>query len=122
MNIPENESLLVDLNYLNTQLGGRKEQVREIVNLFIAHTPPAIVEIKELIEERAWQKLRGKIHHIKSYYGYLGNDSLYQKLVNWEQAVQKNPEDYNHREEMYILDQKTSLIVARLKQFLLEGL
>ena len=122
MNISENESLLVDLKYLNRQLGGRKEQMREIINLFIAHTPPAIVEIKQLVAEKAWQNLRAKIHHIKSYYGYLGNDSLYQKLVDWEHALQNNPENYNHKETMDVLDQKTSLVVIRLKQFLLDGL
>src|SRR6478609_8324251 len=118
MNSLENESPLVDLNYLNKQLGGRKEQVRQIINLFIEHTSPAIVEIKQLVEEKAWQDLRSKIHHIKSYYAYLGNNSLYQQLVDWEQALKQNPEDYNHSETMDVLDQKTSLIVARLKQYL----
>lgn len=122
MNIPENESLLVDLSYLNRQFGGRKDQVREIVNLFIAHTPLAIVEIKQLVEEKAWQNLSSKIHSIKSYYGYLGNNALLQKLVGWEQALKENPDAYNHREMINDLDRKTLLIIERLKQTLLEGL
>ncbi len=121
MNSFENQAPLVDLNYLNRQVKGKKEQLLEILKLFITHVPPAIIEIKQLVEKKAWPELRGKIHNIKSYYGYLGNNSLQQKLVDWEQALQNNPGDYNHSEAMDDLDRKTILIVERLKQILLEG-
>jgi len=67
------------------------------------------------VEVKAWQDLRSKIHHIKSYYGYLGNNSLIQKLVDWEQALRTNSENYNRVELMDELD-RTLLIVAQLKQ------
>ena len=122
MKIQENETDLVDLSYLRNQVSGRTGQMKEILNLFIAHTPPAIGDIKLLLEKRHWADLRNRIHGIKSYYGYLGNNTLLQKLVDWEDALIANPENYDHHVIMKELELKTTAITEKLKQILQKGI
>lgn len=113
-----NKNTIVDISKLYKQLGGKKDKIKAILHLFIEHTPPSIVEIRQLLDQRQWSDLRNKVHSIKSYYGYLGNNNLLQRLEEWEQGLVTSPDDYNHFAIMLDLESNTPLIVDALKEII----
>ena len=92
----QNESQLIDLVPLRNLLGGREEGVVEILNIVISQIPPSIAEIKSLLEKQDWDALRNKVHTIKSYYGYVGNDELSHMLDEWDAALTRNQPGIDH--------------------------
>ena len=97
MEIRENESQLVDLGPLRSLLGDNEEGIVEILNIFIAHIPPSIDEIKSLLEKQDWDALSKKVHSIKSYYGYVGNDKLNHMLDEWDVALTRSQPGIDHQ-------------------------
>ena len=121
MEIRENESQLVDLGPLRNLLGDNEEGVVEILNIFIAHIPPSIVEIKSLLEKQDWGALRSKVHAIKSYYGYVGNDKLNHMLDEWDAALTRNQPGIDHKGIMTELEIKSEAILQRIQLILLNN-
>ena len=121
MEIRENESQLVDLSPLRNLLGDNEEGIVEILNIFIAHIPPSIVEIKSLLEKQDWNALRNKVHSIKSYYGYVGNDKLNHMLDEWDAALTRNHPGIDHQGIMTELEIKSEAILQRIQQILLKN-
>ena len=119
MEIHENESQLVDLGPLRNLLGDNEEGIVEILNIVIAQIPPSIVEIKSLLEKQDWDALRKKVHSIKSYYGYVGNDKLNYMLDEWDAALTRNQPDIDHQGIMAELEIKSEAILQRIQQILL---
>src|SRR6267154_5191990 len=118
MEIHENESQLVDLGPLRNLLGDNEEGIAEILNIFIAQIPPSIVEIKSLLEKQDWDALRKKVHSIKSYYGYVGNDKLNRMLDEWDAALTRNQPDIDHLGIVAELEVKSEAILQRIQQIL----
>jgi HPt (histidine-containing phosphotransfer) domain-containing protein len=121
MEIRENESQLVDLGPLRNLLGDNEEGIVEILNIFISHIPPSIVEIKFLLEKQDWNALRNKVHSIKSYYGYVGNDKLNHMLDEWDAALTRNQPGIDHQGIMAELEIKSEAILQRIQQILLKN-
>jgi HPt (histidine-containing phosphotransfer) domain-containing protein len=121
MEIREDESQLVDLGPLRNLLGDNEEGIVEILNIFIAHIPPSIVEIKSLLEKQDWNALRNKVHSIKSYYGYVGNDKLNHMLDEWDAALTRNQPGIDHQGIMAELEIKSEAILQRIQQILLKN-
>ena len=121
MGIHENESQLVDLGPLRNLLGDNEEGIVEILNIFTAHIPPSIIEIKSLLEKRDWDALRKKVHSIKSYYGYVGNDKLNHMLDEWDAALTRNQADIDHQGIVTELEIKSEAILQRIQQILLKN-
>ena len=121
MEIHENESQLVDLGPLRNLLGDNEEGIVEILNIFISHIPPSIVEIKSLLEKQDWNALRNKVHSIKSYYGYVGNDKLNHMLDEWDAALTRNQPDIDHQGIVAELEIKSEAILQRIQQILLKN-
>jgi len=121
MEIQQNETPLVDLSPLRNLLGDNEEGIVEILNIFISHIPPSIVEIKSLLEKQDWNALRNKVHSIKSYYGYVGNDKLNHMLDEWDAALTRNQPDIDHQGIMAELEIKSEAILQRIQQILLKN-
>ena len=121
MEIRENESQLVDLGPLRNLLGDNEEGVVEILKIFISHIPPSIDEIKSLLEKQDWNALRNKVHSIKSYYGYVGNDKLNHMLDEWDAALTRNKPDIDHQGIMAELEIKSEAILQCIQQILLNN-
>ncbi len=121
MEIHENESQLVDLAPLRNLLGDNEEGIVEILNIFISQIPPSIVEIKSLLEKQDWDALRKKVHSIKSYYGYVGNDKLNHMLDEWDAMLTRNQPDIDHQGIMAELETKSEAILQRIQQILLKN-
>ena len=119
MEIHENESQLVDLAPLRNLLGDNEEGIVEILNIFISQIPPSIVEIKSLLKKQDWDALRNKVHSVKSYYGYVGNDKLNHMLDEWDAALTRNQPDIDHQGIMAELEIKSEAILQRIQQILL---
>jgi hypothetical protein len=118
MEIHKNEGQLIDLAPLRNLLGGKEEGVVEILNIFISHIPPSIAEIKSLLEKQDWDALRSKVHAIKSYYGYVGNDILNHMLDEWDAALTRKQPDIDHQGIMAELETKSEAIFQHLQQIL----
>jgi HPt (histidine-containing phosphotransfer) domain-containing protein len=116
----ENEKPLVDLKPLRELLGDSPDNIVEILNLFMEHAPPGIADIKELLRKEDWEGLRKRIHSIKSYYGYVGNDPLNQKLNDWEVALHNGQQGVDHHGIFAELEAKTVAIIVRIKQIIKE--
>ena len=121
MEIHENESELVDLGPLRNLLGNNEEGIVKILNIFISQIPPSIVEIKSLLEKQDWDALRKKVHTIKSYYGYVGNDKLNHMLDEWDAALTRNQPDIDHQGIVAELEIKSGAILQRIQQILLKN-
>ena len=121
MEIRENENQLVDLGPLRNLLGDNEEGIVEILNIFISHIPPSIVEIKSLLEKQDWNAVRNKVHSIKSYYGYVGNDKLNHMLDEWDAALTRNQPGIDHQGIMNELEIKSEAILQRIQQILLDN-
>lgn len=121
MDMHKNESQLVDLASLRNLLGDNEEGIVEILNIFIAHIPPSIVEIKSLLEKQDWNALRNKVHSIKSYYGYVGNDKLNHMLDEWDAALTRNQPGIDHQGIMAELEIKSEAILQRIQQILMNN-
>ena len=121
MEIHENESQLVDLGPLRNLLGNNEEGIVKILNIFISQIPPSIVEIKSLLEKQDWDALRKKVHSIKSYYGYVGNDKLNHLLDEWDAALTRNQPDIDHQGIIAELEIKSGAILQRIQQILLKN-
>src|SRR5258708_35732995 len=121
MEIHENESQLVDLGPVRNLVGENEEGIVEILNIVIAQIPPSIVEIKSLLEKQDWDALRKKVHSIKSYYGYVGNDKLNYMLDEWDAALTRNQPDIDHQGIMAELEIKSEAILERIQQILLKN-
>ena len=121
MEIHENESELVDLGPLRNLLGNNEEGIVKILNIFISQIPPSIVEIKSLLEKQDWDALRKKVHSIKSYYGYVGNDKLNHMLDEWDAALTRNQPDIDHQGIIAELEIKSGAILQRIQQILLKN-
>jgi len=121
MEIREDESQLVDLGPLRNLLGDNEEGIVEILNIFISQIPPSIVEIKSLLEKQDWNALRNKVHSIKSYYGYVGNDKLNHMLDEWDDALTRNQPGLDHEGIMAELEIKSEAILQRIQQILLKN-
>jgi HPt (histidine-containing phosphotransfer) domain-containing protein len=119
MEIRENEGQLVDLVPLRNLLGDNEEGIVEILNIFISHIPPSIVEIKSLLKKQDWDALRNKVHAIKSYYGYVGNDKLNHMLDEWDAALTRNQPDIDHQGIMAELEITSEAILQHIQQILL---
>lgn len=119
MKIHESESQLVDLAPLRTLLGDDEEGIVEILNMFVSHIPPSIAEIKSLLEKQDWDALGSKVHAIKSYYGYVGNDKLKHMLDEWDAALTRARPDIDHQGIMAELEIKSEAILLRIQQILL---
>ena len=121
MEIHENENQLVDLGPLRNLLGNNEEGIVKILNIFISQIPPSIVEIKSLLEKQDWDALRKKVHSIKSYYGYVGNDKLNHMLDEWDAALTRNQPDIDHQGIIAELEIKSGAILQRIQQILLKN-
>src|SRR6266436_7581475 len=121
MEIHENESQLVDLGPLRNLLGDNEEGIVEMLNIFSSQIPPSIVEIKSLLEKKDWDALRKKVHSIKSYYGYVGNDKLNHMLDEWDAALTRNQPGTDHEGIVAELEIKSEAILQRIQQILLKN-
>ena len=121
MEIHKNESQLIDLVPLRNLLGDNEEGIVEILNIFTTHIPRSIVEIKSMLKKQEWDALRNKVHAIKSYYGYVGNDKLNHMLDEWDAALTRNQPDIDHQGIMAELEIKSEAILQRIRQLLLKN-
>ena len=121
MEIRKDETQLIDLVPLRNLLGGKEESVVEILSIVISQIPPSLIEIRSLLEKQDWDALRNKVHAIKSYYGYVGNDKLYNMLDEWDAALTRNQPGIDHQGIMAKLEIKSEAILERIQQMLLNN-
>jgi HPt (histidine-containing phosphotransfer) domain-containing protein len=112
---------LVNLTSLRELLGDSNESILEILNLFVENIPPSIVEIKALLAGTDWVGLRKKVHSIKSYYGYVGNNDLNEKLNNWELGLAQDPSKIDHQSMMNELESKSLATVEQITKLIKDG-
>jgi HPt (histidine-containing phosphotransfer) domain-containing protein len=121
MEMDKSERELIDLAPLRNLLG-KEESVVEILNIVISQIPPSILEIRSLLEKQDWDGLRNKVHAIKSYYGYVGNDKLNHMLDEWDAALTRNQPGIDHQLILAELETGSEVMLQRIEQILLKHL
>lgn len=116
MNITQNQSL-VDLTSLRELLGDHEESIREILSMFVANIPGSLTEVRSLFEKQEWDALRKKVHSIKSYYGYVGQVELNEKLSTWESDLASG-KGQDGEPFLISLEEKSDLILKELSVIL----
>jgi HPt (histidine-containing phosphotransfer) domain-containing protein len=121
MEMDKSERELIDLAPLRNLLG-KEESVVEILNIVISQIPPSILEIRSLLEKQDWDGLRNKVHAIKSYYGYVGNDKLNHMLDEWDAALTRNQPGIDNQGILAELETGSEVMLQRIEQILLKHL
>lgn len=65
-------SNVVDLSYLNESLGGNKEMLQQLTELFLSQNPDKIELLKKSIEEKKFEEIRETAHFLKSSFTIMG--------------------------------------------------
>ena len=104
---------MVNFNHLRSLLGGNEQQVTEMVGLIREHLPIAIKELRAQFEQNEIEKMIATVHGMKSYLVYLGNNELYEKVLNWESHLKSNS-TFDHEEMISELELKGEPIVKEL--------
>ncbi|MFA6260038.1 MAG: Hpt domain-containing protein [Bacteroidia bacterium] len=76
----------LDLTYLESVSGGDSAFIKEILQMFITHTLPDSVILKQHIEESDWTKVSSTAHKMKSSISMLGDQELMDRILKLEQA------------------------------------
>jgi CheY-like chemotaxis protein len=98
--------LSIDYNFLMESSKGKKEYLRDILELFLQQAPLEIARIDQAMIEGKRESVGKLAHHMKSTVGYVGLDNSFRPLLeNIERQVKNNgsPDDLK-------------LLVAHLKQ------
>ncbi len=84
------------LTNLKTLLGHNPERLQRIVKIFIDEAPSHFAEMQTLIDQKQWPQLKALVHRVRASYGYLGLQTLHQRITNWETEIehQRNTDSY----------------------------
>ncbi|MBI3220024.1 MAG: response regulator [Bacteroidetes bacterium] len=81
---------------LKTLLGHNPERLQRIVKIFIEEAPSHFAAMQTLIDQKQWPQLKALVHRVRASYGYLGLQTLHQRITQWETDIehQRNTESY----------------------------
>ncbi len=88
-----------DENYLTnlkTLLGHNPERLQRVVKIFIDEAPSHFASMQILIDQKQWPQLKALVHRVRASYGYLGMQTLHERITQWELDIeqQRNTETY----------------------------
>jgi CheY-like chemotaxis protein len=85
------------LNNLKTLLGHNPERLQRIVKIFVEEAPSHFAAMQTLIEQKQWPQLKALVHRVRASYGYLGLQTLHERITQWETDIkhQRNTESYS---------------------------
>lgn len=73
-----------DLSYLKEASAGNKQFIKEMVEIFLRQTPPALKHAKELLQEKQWEKFRQTVHKTKPTISMVGIKGLVEDVKTME--------------------------------------
>ena len=94
-----------DLTYLKEISNGSNEFIREMISLFIKHTPIELNNIELYFKNKNWQSLRNVFHKMKASMAFVGLKEI--------ESILRQAEEYALNETN--LDQLPSMIM-KVKQ------
>lgn len=65
-------SKVLDLSYLNENLGGNKEMLQQLIELFLNQSPDKIAGLQKSIDEKNFEGIRETAHFLKSSFTIMG--------------------------------------------------
>jgi PAS domain S-box-containing protein len=80
-----NDTTVVDLSYLKKVSNNNGQFIQEIVSSFLESMPGTVVDIKEHLAQKNWEKLATVVHKIKPTITLMGIHHLKDKIVHLEQ-------------------------------------
>ena len=112
---------VADIDFLLDLLSGKRDQARQLVTMFIQHTPTSVDKVAHAFREKDWSALKFNVHAIKSYYAYIGNRPMSTLLSQWELALQQSQADFNHPQALHDLEVTNEAVIRRLTRALESG-
>jgi HPt (histidine-containing phosphotransfer) domain-containing protein len=84
------------LNNLKTLLGHNPDRLQRIVKIFIEEAPLHFAAMQTLIDRKQWPQLKALVHRVRASYGYLGLQTLHERITHWETEIEheQNTESY----------------------------
>lgn len=97
---PASTLVVKDENYLanlKTLLGNNPERLQRVVKIFIDEAPSHFAAMQTLIDQKQWPQLKALVHRVRASYGYLGMQTLHERITQWELDIeqQRNTESYS---------------------------
>ncbi len=85
------------LNNLKALLGHNPERLQRIVKIFVEEAPAHFASMQTLIDQKQWPQLKALVHRVRASYGYLGLQTLHERITQWETDIehQRNTQSYS---------------------------
>lgn len=105
------EESVCNLNYLSELMGGNRESIREIMDVFLKQIPEEMQSINIAIAKSDYPTIKKFAHTMKSTVSVMGITSLASVLSEMEDLAAKatGPESYQD-EKLKTLNQKLNLL------------
>ncbi len=86
---------VVDLSYVLELGEGKPEFVKEVLSIFMEHTPPGLKELEKYVRKgRSWDKISKQAHFLKSSVGIVRVEGMHDRLQKIETlAKEKRDKD-----------------------------
>lgn len=96
-----------NLSYLKELSNGSNEFILQMINLFIASTPPAVADIEKNLKEGDWAKLKFTAHKMKPGILFMGIKELETVIPDIEELAAKA----TRTEQLSALINKLKLVI-----------
>ncbi len=83
------------LDNLSEYLGNDKNQIKEMIQLFIDTIPPDVDQIIEFSKQNEWQEVYKLAHRIKPTFEVFQMDDLFREIKTIEMIARNNNQDNN---------------------------
>lgn len=83
---------VTDLTYLKEASAGNVQFIREMVDIFLRQTPPALKFARELLNDKQWEKFRQTVHKTKPTIAMVGITGLVDDVKTMENLAKEESE------------------------------
>jgi hypothetical protein len=111
----ENSNDGKEFGSLLTLLDGDEEALKTILKAFIEDVPENVSGIRIDCENKNWLAAKRKVHHIKPFYGYAGDQKIIALLDKWLLEFEDAPTTFDFRNDLQKLEFTTHALILKLK-------
>ena len=108
------------LDKLSQYVGGNKDEIKEMIGLFLETIPLDINKLPELAQKKEWQNIYKIAHKVKPSFDVFAMDDILIDIKNIEFLARENNKDGNLVSYIQKLMEKFSAVVVLLQAELKE--
>ena len=106
---------LFSLKKLSEYVGDNKDDIKEMINVFIDTTEPEVSKLKELAEKLEWESVYKIAHKIKPSFKVFEMDEMIEIIDSIELQASQNNKDANLDSKLNEFSEKFNEIVSLLR-------